>query len=295
MDDEALLKLAEEERKKLPGSFNSGISHFSLIGMEGQLTQCYRQSCYAIMHGKHYMSIPARYLVDLEIRPGVWHAMSKEKQENAIKYTDWLINNSYFANAFLIKDPIETLTVGNIMDGSFPGQYLVMAGKAIRNINETSYFLNNWTEFSKHINKDAALYLAVYFVPLIAPLIGAYNLNWSQGGHYVFPIMTKEGLTRTINHSYALFKTEIPVMTGKGCYFEHSNILHKKKQHARGYKGLLDIKLKPMGAKATVFGTAINNGYLFDGSNIRTALRQVVSDNLISLKEANDAANDAKK
>jgi len=109
----------------------------------------------------------------------------KIKDQYQKDYINWLINDSPFASAFVIKDEEFIYRYGAVYSTKFPPQFVVSAAISLRYVTEFPHIIRCWNRFKDYIPPEAAFVLAhlLYEGEKNNWLVGHYgntNHQWVQ-------------------------------------------------------------------------------------------------------------------
>lgn len=121
-------------------------------------------------------------------------------KESAIKYIDWVINQSNFSQVFLTEDPEKVFTKGAVMTMHMPCHFNLYAGMALRYVSEYTDRLATW-EFLKDYIEPHVAWLLIHSFVLRKNHITYSPLN---GSHAAFNdcYLSKNGVARFLSMDF---------------------------------------------------------------------------------------------
>jgi hypothetical protein len=116
-----------------------------------------------------------------------------------LKYVELVANESFLADAFITKGPVEIVLCGMDLNVELPSQYLICAANQIRMMSEFPGTVDLFWKFYKHVPLNEAL----LFCQMFHPHLGNGDLSFSgfQSNHKYFDFhrMNKGHFQRMVN------------------------------------------------------------------------------------------------
>jgi hypothetical protein len=84
--------------------------------------------------------------------------------EEAVEYATYMANESVWRHAYVEKDPEKLLSGPSIFHTTFPYRYLIQAGMLMRHLYDSPALVRSFLEYKKHINGNAAYFIASRYV-----------------------------------------------------------------------------------------------------------------------------------
>ena len=204
MNRKDLLPLAIKERDKIRKHIKAGnMGNYTLIFEDGNVSPYMGMICYHMLSGKP--KAPIAFIADLETK----HKEEFESYE--VEYTDWWINESFAANAFITKDPSEALEKGVVLKAEYPAGYVIIAGMGLRYIYEKPHIVRAWTDFKEYVSPDIAIILAHKFRKAADKKGWSSGISGGEGHTWLGEYLKNEELRRIINHDFFYFKNMSPL------------------------------------------------------------------------------------
>lgn len=260
----ALLDTAIAHREVL-NKKGKGFANFAFIFKRAKPKNFLDKPCFAAISNDLNRPI---YMVD-------WPFATLERKlgKPDLKYVNWLINDSFMAEAYLTKNAVDVIEHGAVLDCAHSAQYVITSAIALRYVKEFPFIVDNWNMASQYISGDDAFFFS-HVIREGEQNKDVYTLSaYSIMGHSALGAYDRRAFTRI--HKKEII-TSLPSMTKKANYNGLSSILLTPQEH-----GGLKIKL-PKITKYKMY-SPFGKEYVYAGRHVDEAnewLNEMVETNL---------------